>query len=61
MLKLLENMRRQIITYLEAAKQSRTRDKRIQLIVKRMLKRHPKRRKRSGKAKRAGTKREKAK
>jgi hypothetical protein len=54
-------LRRQIITYLEAAKQSRTRDKRIQLIVKRMLKRHPKRRKRSGKAKRAGTKREKAK
>src|SRR6478736_4453860 len=40
-------LRRQIITYLEAAKQSRTRDKRIQVIVKRMLKRHPKRRKRS--------------
>ncbi len=32
-------LRRQIITFLEAAKQSRTRDKRIQLITKRMLER----------------------
>jgi Bacteriocin-protection, YdeI or OmpD-Associated/Domain of unknown function (DUF1905) len=37
-------LRRQIITFLDAAKQSRTRDKRIQLIVKRMLERDAKRR-----------------
>jgi hypothetical protein len=37
-------LRRQIITYLEAAKQLRTRDKRVQLIVKRMLERAAKRR-----------------
>jgi hypothetical protein len=37
-------LRRQIITYLEAAKQLRTRDKRVQLIVKRMLERAAKQR-----------------
>jgi Bacteriocin-protection, YdeI or OmpD-Associated/Domain of unknown function (DUF1905) len=38
--------RRQIIIYLEAAKQSRTRDKRVNLIVHRMLERAAKKRKR---------------
>jgi hypothetical protein len=54
-------MRRQIIAFLETAKQSRTRDKRIQLIVKRMLDRDAKGRKRSGKAKRMGAQGKKTK
>jgi hypothetical protein len=49
--------RRHIIEYLEAAKQSRTRDKRIQLIVSRMLERA---RKRSRDAKPSKGKKEKA-
>jgi hypothetical protein len=39
--------RRQIIIYLEAAKQSRTRDKRMNLIVHRMLERAARKRKRT--------------
>jgi hypothetical protein len=38
-------LRRQIIQYVDSAKQSRTRDKRIQLIVRRMLERAAKKRK----------------
>jgi Bacteriocin-protection, YdeI or OmpD-Associated/Domain of unknown function (DUF1905) len=40
-------LRRQIIQYVDSAKQSRTRDKRIQLIVRRMLERAAKQRKRA--------------
>jgi hypothetical protein len=50
-------LRRQIIHYVDSAKQSRTRDKRIQLVLRRMLERAAKARrtvKRQGKAKRPG-------
>jgi Bacteriocin-protection, YdeI or OmpD-Associated/Domain of unknown function (DUF1905) len=42
--KLTVALRRQIIQYVDSAKQSRTRDKRIQLIVRRMLERAAKQR-----------------
>ena len=38
-------LRRQIVQYVDAAKQVRTRDKRVQLVVQRMLERARKRRK----------------
>jgi hypothetical protein len=44
-------LRRQIIQYVDSAKQSRTREKRIRLIVQRMLERAAKRRKRTKVAK----------
>jgi hypothetical protein len=46
-------LRRQIVQYVEAAKQSRTREKRIQLIVQRMLERAAKRKKAQMKKKKA--------
>jgi hypothetical protein len=46
-------LRRQIVLYVDAAKQVRTREKRVQLVVRRMLERARKRRKKM-KGKRAG-------
>jgi hypothetical protein len=44
-------LRRQIIQYVDSAKQSRTREKRIRLVVRRMLERVAKNRKKVGKKK----------
>ena len=52
-------LRRHIIQFVEAAKQSRTREKRIQLMVKRMLERDARRTKRLAKTKKAETKKRK--
>ena len=43
-------LRRQIVVYVEGAKQVRTREKRVQLVVKRMLERAAKRKKKRKKA-----------
>jgi hypothetical protein len=40
-------LRRQIVQYVDAAKQARTREKRVQLVVRRMLQRAKKRRKKT--------------
>lgn len=40
-------LRRQIAQYVDAAKQARTREKRVQLVVRRMLQRAKKRRKKT--------------
>jgi len=50
-------LRRQIIQYVDSAKQARTRDKRIQLIVRRMLERAAKQRKRQQHKQKAARKR----
>ena len=44
-------LRRQIVRFVDSAKQTRTRDKRVQLIVKRMLERDAKRRKKAAQVK----------
>ena len=49
-------LRRHIIRFVEAAKQTRTRDKRIQLVVRRMLERDAKRNKAAAKRKKGKTK-----
>jgi hypothetical protein len=50
-------LRRQIIQYVDSAKQARTRDKRIQLVVRRMLERAAKQGKRPQRKRRAARKR----
>jgi uncharacterized protein YdeI (YjbR/CyaY-like superfamily) len=40
-------LRRQIVRYVDSAKQARTREKRVQLVVRRMLERARKRRKKT--------------
>jgi Bacteriocin-protection, YdeI or OmpD-Associated/Domain of unknown function (DUF1905) len=54
-------LRRHIVQYVEAAKQSRTREKRIQLVVKRMLERDAKCKKALAKTKKAARKKKIAK
>jgi Bacteriocin-protection, YdeI or OmpD-Associated/Domain of unknown function (DUF1905) len=54
-------LRRHIVQYVETAKQSRTREKRIQLVVKRMLERDARRKKRLTKTKKAEMRKRKTK
>jgi hypothetical protein len=54
-------LRRHIVQFVQAAKQSRTREKRIQLILKRMLERDARRKKRLSKSKKSEPKKRKAK
>lgn len=56
---LTASLRRHLIQYMEAAKQSRTREKRIQLIVKRLLERDARRKSALAKTKKAKEKRRK--